>query len=697
MENLTTEFSKSPFIVSEPVSGNNFFDREDLFIQIKDFVVSETKNIFLIHGQRRIGKTSLLRKLFETANKEWSAAPVFFSLQGQAQEQISDLIVEIAKSIRDNLKNNQNNSENSFADISDFYKIFIPAIVKELNNKKLILLFDEFDTIGAVEASTDGNHKNMAYNAFIPFLEKMIEFLQLQRIQVKLIIACGRNYKDLEENRYGQLFKFAQQAELYIFDRQQTERLIAKANVHIPFIDSAVDAVFHITGGHPMFTQCVCDAAFRFAEKNKLPAITPEIVNNITEEVVKQNASAVLWIWHSLPNKAKIILFLAAHQIANEISFNRNSIIQKNKQWNLLPSIDNLDDMLNLLLCNRFIKHFDESENYIFNVEFIRKWILLEVNRESLNTLISTKDNESTNQSVQPHRSVSEQMRKYFLITKENELIYATPKIHNIPPFRLVYIEGVADNSFKLGEDTTVNLSPFYMAEFIVTQELYKAVTGKNPSYFLENGSKRPVEQVNWYDSIRFCAWLNKELEKLGADKFRPLENLPDFKNLADLKDMNLDKLQLNPTNPGFRLPTEAEWEYAARGGIVGTRHGVSQQAHGVSPQTKYAGSNDINQVGWYRVNSGGETKPVGLKSPNVCGLYDMTGNVWEWCWDWYSNYEKGLYTNRIEANVHLERIVRGGSWHYHAGYCNVTARYYWAPNQNVNDLGFRVVFVPLF
>ena len=234
MTNYISEHSKSPFIVSEPVSGGNFFGRDDIFIQIKDFVASDTKHVFLVHGQRRIGKTSLLWKIFETANKEWNVHTVFFNLQGHAKDPVNELISEIANAINNSFENGNDTHEDSFARICRFYENFIPEKIRLLKNKKLILLFDEFDTIGTAEFIADNAHKNMAFNAFIPYIERMVEYLQQHCIQVKLIIACGRNYKDLEENRYGQLLKSAQQAEIYIFNRQQTENLISMANVRIP-------------------------------------------------------------------------------------------------------------------------------------------------------------------------------------------------------------------------------------------------------------------------------------------------------------------------------------------------------------------------------------------------------------------------------------------------------------------------------
>ena len=198
----------------------------------------------------------------------------------------------------------------------------------------------------------------------------------------------------------------------------------------------------------------------------------------------------------------------------------------------------------------------------------------------------------------------------------------------------------------------SVTLSDYYIGKFEVTQKLWKAVMGSNPSYF--KGDDLPVERVSWNDCKEFIGRLN----------------------------------QLTGAN--FRLPTEAEWEYAARGGAKSRGY-------------KYSGSNSIGDVAVYEVNSYNKgsnhpdygTHAVGTKSPNELGIYDMSGNVWEWCEDLYGDYSGGSQTNPKGPSSGSYRVSRGGSWIYGAGRCRVSNRSNYSPVSRGSDLGFRVVLIP--
>ena len=186
-----------------------------------------------------------------------------------------------------------------------------------------------------------------------------------------------------------------------------------------------------------------------------------------------------------------------------------------------------------------------------------------------------------------------------------------------------------------------VTLSDYCIGETEVTQELWQAVMGSTPSYFTGN-LHRPVEQVSWNDCQEFIKKLN----------------------------------QL--TGKTFRLPTEAEWEYAARGG---------SQSQGY----KYAGSNTIGDVAWYENNSSSTTHPVKQKQANELGLYDMSGNVWEWCQDWYDSYSSTPQTNPAGPSSGSNRVYRGGSWYFNAWFCRVSLRDYGTPTFRGYGLGLRL------
>ncbi len=206
-----------------------------------------------------------------------------------------------------------------------------------------------------------------------------------------------------------------------------------------------------------------------------------------------------------------------------------------------------------------------------------------------------------------------------------------------------------------------VELDSFYIGKFPVTQRLWTAVMENNPSYY--NGCDDcPVESVSWYDAVRFC---NKLSEMTGRKPYYII---------------NGKQVSIDTTANGFRLPTEAQWEYAARGG---------RKSRGY----KYSGSDNIDEVAWYYDNSDYKTHPVGQKKPNELGLYDMSGNVWEWCWDWYdwNYYSHSPGKNPMGPDAGSGRVLRGGSWGNFAASARVAYRGHDDPGGSWSDGGLRL------
>jgi serine/threonine protein kinase len=263
---------------------------------------------------------------------------------------------------------------------------------------------------------------------------------------------------------------------------------------------------------------------------------------------------------------------------------------------------------------------------------------------------------------------------------QSSDLIENIPAKIRLPD--LIDMIPVEGGSFMMGSDDKdayddekpvhkVTLDSYFIGKHPVTQKQWLEIMGENPSYFrekkvIERGflgiatktelldlPDNPVEKISWYDTIVFC---NKLSFREG---FTPVYSIDGDTNPNDwsrgtiIADWNAN---------GYRLPTEAEWEYAARGG---------NKSKGFT----YSGSNSIDDVAWYYRNSGDKTHPVGSKRANELGFYDMSGNVWEWCWDWYGEYSSSAKTNpRGPANGSYA-VLRGGSWNLNDFNCRVATR----------------------
>jgi formylglycine-generating enzyme required for sulfatase activity len=214
----------------------------------------------------------------------------------------------------------------------------------------------------------------------------------------------------------------------------------------------------------------------------------------------------------------------------------------------------------------------------------------------------------------------------------------------------------------------TVTISrDFLMSKYEVTQKQYEEVMGTNPSSF--KGETLPVERVSWNDAVEYC---NKLSDMEGLEKCYSGGGY----NIVCDWDAN-----------GYRLPTEAEWEYAAKSGTTTDFYNGSLTNQDCTPI-----DGNLDKIGWYCGNSGNITHAVGQKDPNAFGLYDMSGNVWEWCWDVYANYDNATVTDPKGPAMGSDRVNRGGGWNNFANYCRSAFRLYDYVYGSYNALGFRVV-----
>jgi len=257
--------------------------------------------------------------------------------------------------------------------------------------------------------------------------------------------------------------------------------------------------------------------------------------------------------------------------------------------------------------------------------------------------------------------------------------------------------DGVDSEVFISGRGGEIQ--PFVMGQYEVTQQLYFAVMEKNPSNFKtgkenedpkEGERELPVETVSWYDAVVFC---NRLSQLMGLEPVYSKGGTTDTSGWGEVptsstNDTWEDAITCDFTKSGYRLPTEAEWEYAARAGDATTN---ARTWSGTKTEA------DLGTYAWFGGSNG--TSEVGTLAPNAWGLYDMSGNVWEWCWDWY---DEKYYSSSTESVTNPTdptggssgdgRVLRGGSWIDSAGSCAVASRFFDVPDHRGSLLGFRLV-----
>lgn len=230
-----------------------------------------------------------------------------------------------------------------------------------------------------------------------------------------------------------------------------------------------------------------------------------------------------------------------------------------------------------------------------------------------------------------------------------------------------------------------VKISSLHVGKYEVKQSEWLTIMGDNPSINTSCGENCPIENIDWYSMIIFCNELTLSSEDMDSSdlfyfKDQALSlpwSIDDYNGEGDTTS---DSIFIAQGHRGFRLPTEAEWEFVARGGII-------------SQGFRYSGSDNADEIGWYNENSDDSIHPVGMKNPNELGIYDMTGNVWERVWNYQGDYQNEHQCNPLGVDEEgSNRVYRGGAYYFSQSYCRVADRYFNKPTRSSSNIGFRIV-----
>ncbi len=364
--------NQNPFVASAEVySDDIFFGRQDIINQVSDFVEESQNPLFIITGQRRIGKTSLLKRI-ENKLRKITDNVVYFTLQGENESPLYELATTVLSALSD--YQNYEGIFDSEMNTEKICDIFLKQLkLEQIQPEKSVLLFDEFDVLLKAELSffdnaISDNHK------FVDFIEILAKKCKNQNFPLKIIIAIGRNYKELDNKRLGQLMKYSETAEIKYFDKETLQNLLQISAKDVKFEQESIDEIWNLTGGQPFLAQSIAFVAFETATKQEQNFVSQKIAKGVVNIVLRRFETGIVSVWDNFNKTDKLILSVISSIYEEEETITHENIVNYIKQKNYSLETSEINLSIERLLNNEYlIKNPDNS--YQFKSVILHKWI----------------------------------------------------------------------------------------------------------------------------------------------------------------------------------------------------------------------------------------------------------------------------------------------------------------------------------
>jgi len=354
----------NPYVIGNSVGNSSaFVGRSDVLREVLNILRHQKQNAILLFGQRRIGKTSVLRELEAKLPTQGDFLTIFFDLQDQSRRSLGDILQALAHKISDNLSNINPNLDNPPEEA--FRNWLVNVVSKAIEKKRIVLLLDEFDALASYD-------EQQTTNAFFPYLRGLLESIDPEKIN--FVFAVGRNAKDLNEIA-GSLFKGIMTQRISLLKKEDTLKLIHLAKNHLHWSTEAIEHIWQQTNGHPFITQCLCYTLWYAAYANnpqQIPEITLEKVNHAIPDTLEKSESAFEWLWAGLGPAEQVVAAALASAGAEPKDEKQLKHLLQDSGVQII--IQELQDAPRILQDWDLIEETDEKK-YRFRVELLRRWI----------------------------------------------------------------------------------------------------------------------------------------------------------------------------------------------------------------------------------------------------------------------------------------------------------------------------------